>query len=289
MADLHPLLSVVVVNYNTRQFTLDCLASLYESARRSGLTIEVIVIDNASSDGSPSAIRAAYPSAQIVANTANHYFSAAYTQGVAQAQGEYVIVLNSDMVVRGETLGQLVRALNADSTIGAATTNLYTPDGRLQRTGARFTPYPYLVLQYTFLGKILAARLRRLNDWLWYADWDRTTARDIDVLPGSCIIARRAVWQQTGGFDARMLMYFSDDYLSRAVQGLGKRTVYLQSDGIVHYEGGSSRQISAWVLRTYLRDLLVYTRLVYGRAAQLTLAILLVPTWVMQRLRVRRA
>ena len=83
-------------------------------------------------------------------------------------------------------------------------------------------------------------------------------------------------------------MYFSDDYVSRGVRRLGKQTVFLVSDGITHYEGASSKQISAWVLRTYLCDLLVYTGLVFGRPAQTILAVLLVPTWIVQRLKTPR-
>jgi GT2 family glycosyltransferase len=278
-------LSVVLVNYNTRQLLLDCLASVYQSADRSALRLECIVIDNASADNSPEAVQAQFPQVQLIANSQNRYFSAAYTQGVNLAAGRYVVVINSDMLIKGETLAQLVRQMESDPGIGAATTTMFFPDGRLQRNGARFTPFRYLLLNYTLLGKLFPGRLRAFNDWLWYRDWDRGTRRQIDVLPGSCIIASQEVWQATGGFDARMLMYFSDDYLSRAVQKLGKQTVYLVSDGIVHYEGASAKQMSAWALRTYLRDLLVYTRLVYGRPAQVILAVLLLPTWIAMRLK----
>jgi GT2 family glycosyltransferase len=282
-------LSVVLVNYNTRQLLLGCLASVYQSADRSALRLECIVIDNASADGSLEAVRAQFPQVRLIANPENLYFSAAYTQGVNLAAGRYIVAINSDMLIKGETLVQLVQQMEADPGIGAATTTMFFPDGRLQRNGARFTPYGYLLLNYTFLGKLFPGRLRAFNDWLWYRDWDRCTPRRIDVLPGSCIIAPQAVWQATGGFDARMLMYFSDDYLSRAVQKLGKQTVYLVSDGIVHYEGASAKQMSAWALRTYLRDLLVYTRLVYGRAAQIVLALLLIPTWIVMRRKLNRA
>jgi GT2 family glycosyltransferase len=278
-------LSVVVVNYNTRQLTLDCLSSIYRSG--TGLTLEVIVIDNASTDGSAEAICAAFPQVVFVANATNRYFSAAYTQGIHMARGQYVLVLNPDMVVQGQTLSQLLDQFKADPALGAATTVMYFPDGRLQRNGSRFTPLGYLALNYTFLGKVFARHLRKSSEWLWYADWDRRTTRDIDVLPGSCIIAAKATWLAAGAFDARMKMYFSDDYFSRRVQQLSKRTVYLLSDGIIHYEGASAKQMSAWALRTYLRDLLIYTQLVFGRPAQALLAVLLIPTYIAQRIRAR--
>lgn len=282
-----PDLSVVIVNYKTRQLTLDCLGSVFRTAN--GLNLEGIVVDNASDDGLFDVLRVQFPHVKRIANAENRYFSAAYNQGIALARGRYVIVLNSDMVVQGNTLAQLVRQLDADPSIGAATTPLFFADGRLQRNGSQTVTFGYLLLNYTFLGKLFPARKQTLDSWLWYADWDRTTRRAIGVLPGSCIIAPKTVWQAVGSFDERMPMYFSDDYLSRAVRKLGKQTEYLVSDGIIHYEGSSARRIKARALRLYMHDLLVYTRLVFGRAAQITLGVLMIPTWIVLRIKANRA
>jgi N-acetylglucosaminyl-diphospho-decaprenol L-rhamnosyltransferase len=284
-----PDLSLVIVNYKTRDLLLALLESIYDGA--DDLRLECIVLDNASFDGSAQAVAARFPQVRFVQNNTNRYFSAAYTQGIQMAQGAHVLVLNPDMAVRGATLSQLLSALRADPSIGAATTTLYFPDGCLQRNGSRFTTFGYLVLNYTFLSKLYRWFLPRawqaLQDWLWYADWDRRTAREIDVLPGSAIIARRDVWRAAGYFDLRLKMYFSDDYFSRRMQALGLRTLYLPSDGILHYEGGSAKQVSARALTLYLRDLVVYTALVHGRIAAALLALLLVPTWLVQRLKAR--
>ncbi|MFQ3535174.1 MAG: glycosyltransferase [Aggregatilineales bacterium] len=284
-----PALSIVIVNYKTRDLLLELLASIYAGA--GDLYLECIVIDNASDDGCAQAVMTRFPQVCFVQNAENRYFSAAYTQGIQLAQSAYVLVLNPDMQVRGRALQQLLDALQADPSIGAATTSMYYPDGRLQRNGSRFTSFGYLVLNYTFVGKLyrwlLPRAWRALQDWLWYADWDRRTARPIDVLPGSAIIAHRDVWQAAGYFEARLKMYFSDDYFSRRVQALGLRTLYLPSDGLLHYEGASAKQVSPRSLWMYLRDLVVYTRLVYGKLAAGLLAILLLPTWLMQRLKAR--
>lgn len=284
-----PDLALVIVNYKTCDLLVALLDSIYANAAT--LHLECIVLDNASYDGSAQVIAARFPQVRFVQNTVNHYFSAAYSQGIQLAHSDYVLVLNPDMQVRGETLRQLLHALQGDPSIGAATTTMYFPDGSLQHNGSRFTTFGYLVLNYTLIGKfyrLFAPRAWQTHqDWLWYAEWDRRTAREVDVLPGSAIIAHRRTWQAAGYFDSRLKMYFSDDYFSRRVQALGLRTCYVPSDGILHHEGASAKQASAWSLRTYLRDLVVYTRLVHGWFAALLLAALLIPTWLVQRLKAR--
>jgi GT2 family glycosyltransferase len=286
-----PDLSIVIVNYKAKNYLLECLHSLYKTEGATPLTIECIVIDNASRDGSVDAVREQHPQVRLTANSENLYFSRAYTQGLQQASGRYALVLNPDMIVEGDTLAQLVKQMDADPTIGAATTTMHFPNGELQRNGSRFVTFDYLLFQYTFLGNLLPKQLQNYRRWLWYAEWDRTTPHDIDILPGSCIIATRETWQLAGGFNNQMLIYFSDDYVSWTVQRkLGKRTTYLVSDGIIHYEGASTQQktkrkLTARYLRVYFHDLLVYTRLMFGRAAQGLLLVMVLPTWAVLRLK----
>lgn len=293
MSVAYPL-TVVIVNYRTAALTRALVESLYAAPSVPPAPFETIVIDNASPNGEAAQLAAdfaRYPHVRLIANPVNTYFSAAYSQGIAVAAGEYILALNPDMLARGNVIGQLLAAVQRDPGIGAATTNLHNPDGTVQRNGSRFTGFGYLALHYTLIGKVwgwlFPASVRRMDARLWYADWDRLSAQGVDVLPGCCIIAHREVWRSAGAFDARMKMYFSDDYFSRRVQALGKRTEYLITDGLIHYEGASAKQVSAWALRVYLADLLVYTRLVFGPLAWLILAVLLIPTYLVQRLRVR--
>jgi GT2 family glycosyltransferase len=278
-------LSIVIVNYNGRKYILDCLESICQ--KNGPVTVECIVVDNASTAGSVDAIRQRFPDVRIIANRENRFFSAANNQGIEAAQGRYVMILNPDTLVKGDTLTQLVRQMETRPEIGAATTTTFFLDGELQRNGSHFVTFGYLLFNYTLLGKLWPKRRAAYNDWLWYPDWDRTTEKQIDILPGYCILASKETWQAVGGLQPELSMYFSDDYVSRAVQHLGKQTVYLISDGIVHYEGTSTRdaidtkvkRYRASIIRIYLHDLLVYTRLVFGRPAQVLLAVLLIPTW----------
>jgi GT2 family glycosyltransferase len=278
-------LTIAIVSYNTRQLLLDCLESIYRTA--GNLLLECIVVDNASSDGSAEAIQKHFPQVRLIANTKNHYFSAANNQAIQAATGRYILLLNPDTIVCGRTLQQLVQYMDNTPEVGAATTTMRFPDETLQRNGCRFTPFVYLLFHYTWLGRIWPQRRRVYEDWLWYADWDRTTTRQVDVLPGCCIIASQAVWDAVDGLNASMRMYFSDDFLSRAVQRLGRSTMFVASDGIIHYENASTRHVSRRALSLYMHDLLVYARLTYGLPAWLVLAVLLAPTWLVQLIRAR--
>ncbi len=279
-------LSIVIVNHNTRDLLLDCLQSIY--GRPQGVTYEVIVVDNESQDGSVEAVREHYPQVKLVVNPVGRYFSAGNNQGIAIAEGRYIFALNPDTLVLGDTLAQLVSQMDAHPDIGAATTLQKLPDGTVLPNGSRQVTYPYLLFQYTFLGKLFPARLRAYRDWLWYDGWDRTTQQDVGVLPGSCIIASCEVWSAIKGFPEALPIYFSEDYLTAQVLKLGKRAVHLVTDGIIHYEGaatfeGGKRRLSRRYLSMYFRSLLTYTGMAFGRPAQFLLALLIAPTWLVQR------
>jgi GT2 family glycosyltransferase len=279
-------LSIVIVNHNTRQMLLDCLESIY--GRPQGITYEVIVVDNESSDGSVEAVREHYPQVRLIANPVGRYFSAGNNQGIAIAEGRYIFALNPDTLVLGDALSQLVKQMDADPTIGAGTTIQYSPDKQPLPNGSRQVTYGYLLFQYTFLGKLFPARLQAYRDWLWYKGWDRLSQQDVGVLPGSCIIASREVWAAIGGFPEELPIYFSEDYLTARVLQLGKRAVHLVTDGIIHYEGAATfetqtRKLSKRYLNMYLRSLVTYTGMVFGRFRQALLVVMLIPTWIVQR------
>jgi len=278
-------LSIVIVNHNTRKLLLECLDSIF--ARPQSVTYEVIVVDNESSDGSVEAVREQYPQVKLIANRVGRLFSAGNNQGIAIAEGRYILALNPDTLVLGDTLGQLVRQMDANPDIGAATTIQYLPGKHVLPNGSRQVTYRYLLFQYTFLGKLFPARLRSYRDWLWYKGWDRMTQQDVGVLPGSCILAACETWGAIGGFPEKLPIYFSEDYVTMHVLKMGKRAAHLVSDGIIHYEGAATfelggRKLTKRYLSMYLRSLITYTGMVFGRPAQTFLALMLIPTWIVQ-------
>lgn len=132
--------SILVVNYNTCQLTLDCLQSVYAS--KSQYRYEVIVIDNHSSDGSVEAIRAAYPEITLIANKNNTGFAKANNQGMEVASGRYVLLLNSDTLVQPDTLDTMIQFMDTHPEMGASGCKVILPDGSLDKACKRGFPTP---------------------------------------------------------------------------------------------------------------------------------------------------
>ena len=134
--DPAPVVSVVVVAYRTRDLVLRCLRTVYE---RGGVPLEVILVDNASGDGTVEAVRDAFPQVTVVANTENVGFPRACNQALRVARGRYILYLNSDAFIGEGTLARCVQELESDPEVGIVGCRLVLPDGRTQLEGGRNT------------------------------------------------------------------------------------------------------------------------------------------------------
>lgn len=285
MPTLPVTLSTVICNYNTRDDLARALQALI--AATGDLAHEIIVVDNASRDGSAAMVRERFPGVTLIASGTNRWFSGGNNLGLRAARGEYALILNPDTIVPPGALQTLIGYLETHPATGAVTPRMTFADGTLQRNGSRFPDYLDNVLGYTLLGVLLPrwreARRRRM----WYADWDRTSTRPIEVAPGSCLMARRALLERIGYFDPRLKLFFTDDDLCRQIAATGAQIVYVAEATIVHDEHGSLRQVPRLTQRLYWDDLLVYTRKYHGLARALLLAALLIPTRIGMRFRGR--
>lgn len=269
-------LSICIASFNTREALERTLRAAISDC--SGMRAEWIVVDNASGDGSVEMVRREFPRVTLIENAANRFFAVAANQAIARSMGRYVLTLNSDAEVFPGTLPALVEYLDRHSDVGAVTTQMVRPDGRLQRTCARFPSYPLLLLDYTFLGLLLLGRRRRLRRWAWYADWDRKTEREVEVAPGSFILARQAVLRSVGAYDERLRLYFTDDDWCQRLQRAGFELMYSPLGRVIHAEGSSSRQIRPLARRIYFEDLRSYTAKYFGDRRASWLGFLSAPT-----------
>ena len=251
-----PKLSVVIVNYNTREDVLACLSFL----SRSPEDLQIIVVDNASRDGSAEAIRSEFPQVELLAMPENRWYCGGNNLGLARAQGKYVMLLNPDTEIEADSLTYMIDFMERNPEYDGCTGQMYYPDAVIQQTGSRISTFPYLLLQYSVLGILFPGLQKKLWRKQSYEGWKRETDRDIEVMPGSCYLIRRGAFQ----YDERYLLYFGEDSFSagRAGTGSGLRYRFLSAARILHHESSSTR--NRFSQRIFFRDLAVYFRLHFG-------------------------
>ncbi len=234
-------LSVIIVNWNVRDLLRSCLLSL--SSTPSPLcSLETILVDNASSDDSVEMVRGEFPSVQLIVNAENRGFPAANNQGLAVAQGRYVLLLNPDTEVLGSALATLVAYADAHPDVGVVGPQLLNPDGSVQSSRRRFPTLATALFESTWLQPLAPHRLLQRYYLLDQPD-DATLA--VDWVDGAALLARRAAIAQVGPLDENFFMYSEELDWCRRFRQAGWRVVYLPTAQIVHHRGKSSEQAVA--------------------------------------------
>jgi len=212
-------LSIVIVSYNTRDMLRDCLRSIREQTRQA--SYEVVVVDNASADGSAAAVRAGFPSVRLIENSANAGFSGANNQAIPETSGRYLLLLNADTLILDGALDRMVRYLDEHPETGIAGAKMYDAGGRPWHYETwDVTPWRYL-----------------LGPWLLRRNGDRGTV-EADWVCGACLMIRREVIDRIGLLDT--FMFGEDwDWCYRA-RLAGWKVAHLGDARIVHYWGGSA-------------------------------------------------
>ena len=268
------MISIVIVNYNTREPLRRCLESIRQ--QRGGLALEVIVVDNASKDGSADMVRAEFPDFTLIAPPENTWFTGGNNLGVERATGDLVFILNPDTVILPGTLPTLINYMQSHLHVSAITCRMEYPEGGVQKTCSSVPTYLDLLLGYTFVG-VLAAPLRdRLRGRMWYEGWERDTTRAVEVIPGSCMLIRRE-WL-LGLFDTALKLYFPEDDLCRRILKAGGEIHFVADALILHEEHASVKQAQRLASRLYFADLITFTRKHYGTLAAGCLHTLILPT-----------
>ncbi len=230
-------LSVVIVSWNVCDLLRRCLHSV---TRSQSLHCEVIVVDNASTDGSVEMLRAEFPQARVIANADNRGFPAANNQGLAVAQGRYVLLLNPDTEVVGDGLATMVAYADAHPDVGVVGPQLLNPDGSVQSSRRRFPTLMTAFFESTWLQPHAP---RRLLERYYVLDRPDDAILDVDWVKGAALMARREAVDEVGGMDVGFFMYSEELDWCRRFREAGWRVVYLPTAQIVHYEGKSSEQV----------------------------------------------
>lgn len=266
-------LSVVVVNWNTAEFLRECLRSLYsEDASQLGLTFEVIVVDNASTDGSVAMVQAEFPQARLLVNRRNTGFAAANNQALALAQGRLLFLLNPDAYVLPGALAGLVRFLASRPEVAVAGPNVLNPDGTWQAAAFRFPTLWDLFCEAVFLS-VLWPR-SRLFARKELGGFERNAVREVDWVQGCAMAIRREVWEAVGPFDEGYWMYVEELDWCRRAKGLGYRIFFTPEAQVVHYGKRAVARARASVLPLGFRSHFRYFRKFDGRGKELAVRLI---------------
>lgn len=235
-----PVLSVVVLSWNTKDLTLACLRALFAETPRHAR--EVVVVDNGSADGSADAIAAAFPQVRLVRNADNRLYAAGNNQGVAVATGAFVCTLNSDTEVRPGALDRLVDFLQQHEAYGAVAPKLVDPDGSVQHACQRFPTLATALCFDSWWGTFWPGA--RVQSRYLMRDFDHLTSRDVDQPPGACFVMRRDEWHAFGGFDEELALFYNDVDLCRRLWAKGRRIRYLAEAEVLHHRGASTKNFA---------------------------------------------
>jgi len=255
------------VNYNTREDLRACLQAL----RRGIVQPEIIVVDNDSTDGSAEMVRTEFGEVKLIEPERNMWYCAGNNLGIAAAQSEYVLLLNPDTIVQRNSLAIMLAFIKANPEYAGVTMQLRYPDGNIQRTCSRRITFEYLLLTHSLLGWLLPGAKQTAEAAHWYASWQRDRDYDVETMPGSCSLMRRGELE----YDSDLLLYFPEDDLARRFTE--RKFRFLAESYITHREKSSTRSWRA--IAIYYRDLMVFMRKHYGRAASMVLWLLSRPLY----------
>jgi len=234
-------LSIIIVNYNVKEFLQNLLVSIQRSIK--GISTEIIVVDNASDDGSVEIIREKFPHIKLIANQKNVGFGAANNQGLAVASGEYILLLNPDTIVQEDTFHKLIEFFRNEPNAGLVGCKILNSDGTLQLACRRGFPGPWTSFcKVTGLSKLFPNSRIFAKYNLTYLDENDTY--EVDAISGAFMMMRKELYEKIGGFDSQFFMYGEDLDLCYRAQTAGFRNYYFHDTQIIHYKGESTKRSS---------------------------------------------
>ena len=252
-----PNVSIVIVNWNTRELLLECLRSILENGGAS--VREVIVVDNASSDGSAEAVKSEFPDARVIENGENRGFGAACNQGVAECTGDLLLLLNPDTIVQAGAIDGLVGFLVSHEDVGIVGPLLVGTDGAPQISS--FGLYPSLLEAWLRAYRVwrLAPKSGLAKRFLVVPDGEATWTHAAHLL-GACLLIRRGVFDELAGFDEDFRLFLEETDLCYRAGERGWRCAYFIGARITHVGEQSMQEILHRTGALYIRSYNLFCR-----------------------------
>ena len=260
-----PKVDVVIVNWNAGSLLSEAVAPLARHDPATTCCVNVVVVDNASSDGSEKEVEAVFPSITVIRNGTNQGFARACNQGAQQGNAKYILFLNPDATLK---LGQLEEMIEFMERQGSRNIAVLGPQvrnamGHVERTCAREPDLRHLLCRALSLHRVLPAKFADFT----MREFDHLSSRPVDQVIGACILTRRAEFEALGGFDERFFVYFEEVDYCRRIRERG-RIVYFRSESVVtHVGSATTNRVKGFRLYLSLRSRITYAHKWFGRSA----------------------
>jgi GT2 family glycosyltransferase len=276
--------SVVIVNWNTEQLLNDCLQTIYDNTKL--VEFEVIVVDNASSDGSVRMVKDRFPRAILIENSENLGYATANNKGIAVARGRYILVLNSDMIFVEDAISQACFFADEHPDAAVVGVRMLNRDRSLQRNTFMFPSLLNLFLAASYLQQLFpGSRFFGRERMTW---WDWGGVREVDVITGCFMLARREAVDNVGLMDTDFFMYFEETDWCYRFKKAGWKNIFTPAAAVIHLGGESTKKNAGPMLLQHYSSMLLYFlkhrgRVSYTLACALLILFFLVriPYWLL--------
>jgi len=233
--------SIIIVSWNTRDILRNCLKSVYEQTKN--ITFEVILIDNASSDGTAEMVRNEFPHVNLIKNSQNRGFAAANNQGMKIARGKYILLLNPDTIILNAAINKTLVFAEQNPEAGVIGCQAFWPDGRRQNTCFKFPSLKLVAIASLCFFRMAKPFHIPLLHPDRYLNYDFNLQHDVDIVAGCFFLIRKNVIEKVGMFDEQFFMYGEEAEWCYRIQKAGWRIRYFPDAHIVHIYGASSSQV----------------------------------------------
>jgi GT2 family glycosyltransferase len=283
------LLSIIIVTWNSEEFIKSCLGSVFNSKVSSDF--EVMVIDNASQNGTVKAIKEFFAQVKLISNQKNSGYARGNNQGIEIARGEYILLLNPDVELKENCLQLMLDFMESRKEIDGLGPQLLNPDGTIQPSCREFPDFSILLWEISGLS-YLFPESRIFGRWrMGYFDFQ--SSREVDQPMGSCLLLRRKILEKVGALDENFPIFFNDVDLCYRIKKNGGILYFHPEAKAFHYKGGSTEKVKPKMILSahlsFYRFLYKYKKgilnkiLVYLSGAALLLTVLLRLTYYVSR------
>lgn len=256
-------LSIIIINYNVKQLLQECLNSV--SKATNNLEAEVIVVDNASTDGSMSYLKPLFPSIRFICNDTNEGFARANNKALTISNGEYILFLNPDTVIPSDSISKCLSFFDNHPDAGAIGVKMVNGNGEFLKESKRGFPSPSASFWKLTGITHLFPRSRMFSEY-YLGHLDENKSHPVDVLSGAFMMVKKQVLDNIGGFDERFFMYAEDIDLSYRISKAGYRNYYYPGTTIVHFKGSSTKKDIRYVHQFY-KAMSQFVKKHYGHGA----------------------